>query len=129
MKRVLFVAILNLLLVASGFAQNYVVDILYGPDSIACVPLIPEGKKFKNKEEASAAKQKVYLHSGDALKVTGLPANSLRLRDFMKNNGVEVTINGKKYTTAARNIIIADTTGMASLSQCWLSAFSGLSLP
>lgn len=113
MKRVLFVAILNLLLVASGFAQNYVVDILYGPDSIACVPLIPEGKKFKNKEEASAAKQKVYLHSGDALKVTGLPANSLRLRDFMKNNGVEVTINGKKYTTAARNIIIADTTGDA----------------
>lgn len=113
MKKVLFIAILNLLMAASGFAQNYIIDVLYGPDSIVCSPVIPEGKKFKNKEEASAAKQKVYLHTGDVVKVTGLPTDSLRLRDFMKNNGVEIAINGKKYTTAARNIIIADTAGVA----------------
>ena len=113
MKKALFIAILNLLMVASGFAQNYIVDVLYGPDSIVCSPVIPEGKKFKNNEEASAAKQKVYLHTGDVVKVTGLPADSLRLRDFMKNNGVEITIDGKKYTTSARNIILADTTGVA----------------
>lgn len=113
MKKALFIAILNLLMVASGFAQNYIVDVLYGPDSIVCSPVIPEGKKFKNKEEASVAKQKVYLHTGDVVKVTGLPADSLRLRDFMKNNGVEITIDGKKYTTSARNIILADTTGVA----------------
>jgi hypothetical protein len=113
MKRVLFIAILNLVLVASGLAQSYVIDILYGPDSVACVPVIPEGKKFKNKEEATVAKQKVYLHSGDAVRVTSLPADSLRLRDFMKNNGVEITFDGKKYTTSARNIILSDTTGVA----------------
>ena len=113
MKKILFIAILNLLLGASGFAQNYIIDVLYGPDSIACSPVIPEGKKFKNNEEAKAAKQKVYLHSGEVVNVTGLPADSLRLRDFMKNNEVEITIDGKKYTTSARNIIISDTTGVA----------------
>lgn len=113
MKKFLFIAILNLALVASGVAQSYVIDILYGPDSVACVPVIPEGKKFKNREEASAAKQKIYLHSGDAVKVTGFPADSLRLRDFMKNKGVEIAIDGKKYNTPARNIILADTTGVA----------------
>ena len=102
-----------ILLSISAFAQDYVIDILYGPDSVACVPVIPEGKKFKNNEEAKAAKQKVYLHSGELVNVTGLPADSLRLRDFMKNNGVEITIDGKKYTTSARNIILADTTGVA----------------
>lgn len=102
-----------ILLSISAFAQDYVIDILYGPDSVACIPMIPKGKKFKNNEEASAAKQKVYLHNGDAVIVTDLPADSLRLRDFMKNNEVEIDIKGKKYTTAARNIILADTTGVA----------------
>ena len=89
-------------------AQNYVIDILYGADSVACSPVIPKGKKFKNNEEAAAAKQKVYLHNGDAVKVTGLPADSLRLRDFMRNKEVEIDINGKKYTTFARNIVLAE---------------------
>ena len=106
--------LLGLVILSLGtFAQDYVIDILYGPDSVACVPMIPEGKKFKNEEEASAAKQKVYLHSGDVVKVTGLPADSLRLRDFMKNNGIEIAIRGKNYNTSARNIILADTTGAA----------------
>lgn len=110
MKKILYLVLLSLVWTTS-FAQNYVVDIIYGPDSIACTPVIQKNKKFKNDEEAKAAKQKVYIHNGDTVKVTAAPTDSLRLRDFMTYREVEVTIGGKKYTTVARSLITADTTG------------------
>lgn len=111
MKKLLFLIIMGFAFGTSAFAQNYVIDVLYGADSVACSPVIPKGKKFKNAEEEMTAKRKKYLHDGETVKVTAAPTDSLRLRDFMTYKDVEITIAGKKYTTAARNIILADTTG------------------
>ena len=105
MKKLIYLAFLSLVLAAPAYAQNYIVDILYGADSIACTPVIQKDKKSKNDKEA---RQKVYIHNGDAVNVTGLPADSLRLRDFMRNNEIEIDIDGKKYTTFARNIVLSD---------------------
>ena len=105
MKKLIYLAFLSLVLAAPAYAQNYIVDILYGDDSIACTPVIQKDKKTKNDKEA---RQKVYIHNDDAVNVTGLPADSLRLRDFMRNNEIEIDIDGKKYTTFARNIVLSD---------------------
>ena len=108
MRKTICFVLICILWATSASAQDYVVDILYGPDSVACTPVIQKNKKFKNNEEAKAAKQKVYIHQGDIIDVTGTPTDSLRLRDFMKYKDVEVTIGGKKYTTVARSLILAD---------------------
>ena len=103
MKHFLFSLALLFLGFFCAYGQNYTVDVLFKTDSTTtvCKPVIPKDKKFKNKEEEMAAREKIYLHEGETVQVLSASPDSMGFVKFMAFRDVHIKYNGKEYTTKA----------------------------
>ena len=102
MRKLFFTLVLILGSFLGANAQKYVVDIVFAPDSTVavCKPVVPESKKSKS--------GKMYLHNGETVQVVSEPLDSMGFVKFMSYRDVHIKVDGKEYTTTARNLVLAE---------------------
>lgn len=99
-------------------AQNYIIDNIFGKDSVLLVtPTPPEAKvpkalsKSKNLQKKAAAAQvkadSLYLKNGTAVQLAGTDKDSLRLAALLSEEAT-VLYKGKKYVTLSSNLKLSD---------------------
>lgn len=103
--------LLTILLLAFGAAlnlggQNYVVDIMFGKDSVALTPLVQESKSSKSRKAEQPA-DPIYIKDGETVQLVSVGKDSLKLVDLLRER-VTVRYAGKQYTMSAANLKFSD---------------------
>lgn len=111
-------------------AQTYVVDILFGRDSVALTPYVqgekPKAARSKKKEPAA---DPIYLKAGETVQLVSVEKDSLKLVDRVKER-VVVQYDGKPYTMRAGNLRFSDQNpeGTVDTLKAKLTAHQGMDI-